>query len=135
MNLSRRTFLSFPAAPAIIRVADIMPIRPEVLTLWGDGIHDDADALEAFFNGGARVKPIGIEAQRQGNHTSLRHGYLFSSRGIDVRGCEKRTIVLENLIVKAHPLNKGFSSTRGSPCGFTHAPASRRVASSHNPLR
>ena len=37
MSLSRRTFLGFLAAPAIIRVAEIMPIKPvraDVLPLF-----------------------------------------------------------------------------------------------------
>ena len=57
--MNRRGFLgailATAAAPAIIKASALMPIyvpRPEILTLWGDGIHDDAAALQAFVSGG-----------------------------------------------------------------------------------
>ena len=56
---TRRGFLAAilatAAAPAIVRPASLMPIyvppAPRLLTLWGDGVHDDAPALQALFNG------------------------------------------------------------------------------------
>ena len=58
MNLSRRGFLgavlAAAAAPAIVKSENLMRIvvpRPALLTLWGDGVHDDAQALQALIGG------------------------------------------------------------------------------------
>ena len=58
MNLSRRGFLGAmlvaAAAPAIVKSESLMRIvvpRPVLLTLWGDGMRDDAQALQALING------------------------------------------------------------------------------------
>jgi hypothetical protein len=58
MNLSRRGFLgamlAAAAAPAIVKSDSLMRIvvpRPVLLTLWGDGVHDDAQAIQALVNG------------------------------------------------------------------------------------
>lgn len=55
---TRRGFLgailAAAAAPAIIKAGSLMPIyvpKPEILTLWGDGIHDDTAALRALIGG------------------------------------------------------------------------------------
>lgn len=54
MNLSRRGFLSglaaALAAPAVIRVAELMPVKVWRPILVGDGIADDTEALQAFIN-------------------------------------------------------------------------------------
>jgi hypothetical protein len=61
MNPTRRGFLSImlaaAAAPAIVRSDSLMRSympRPILPTLWGDGMHDDAAALQALFDG----KPV-----------------------------------------------------------------------------
>lgn len=49
MNPSRRGFLGFLAAPAIVQVANLMPISDRLFRaprLWGDGIHDDSAAIQ-----------------------------------------------------------------------------------------
>lgn len=58
MNLSRRGFLgamlAAAAAPAIVKSDSLMRIvvpRSMLLTLWGDGVHDDAQAIQALVNG------------------------------------------------------------------------------------
>jgi hypothetical protein len=58
MSLSRRGFLgailAAAAAPAIVKSGNLMRIvapRPMLLTLWGDGVHDDAQAMQALVNG------------------------------------------------------------------------------------
>ena len=58
MNLSRRGFLgamlAAAAAPAFVKSESLMRIvvpRPVLLTLWGDGMRDDAQALQALING------------------------------------------------------------------------------------
>lgn len=58
MNLSRRGFLvamlAAAAAPAIVKSDSLMRIvvpRPLLLTLWGDGVHDDAQAIQALVSG------------------------------------------------------------------------------------
>lgn len=54
--IDRRSLLrGLMAAPAVIAAGSLMPIRSiERLlmpTLWGDGIHDDTDALQAALSG------------------------------------------------------------------------------------
>jgi hypothetical protein len=58
MNFSRRGFLgailAAAAAPAIVKSDSLMRIvvpRPVLLTLWGDGVHDDAQAIQALVSG------------------------------------------------------------------------------------
>jgi hypothetical protein len=64
---TRRGFLgamlAAAAAPAIIRPASLMPIyipKPRILTLWGDGIHDDTAALQALIDG---ERVIGLDGR------------------------------------------------------------------------
>lgn len=59
--MNRRGFLgallAAAAAPAIVRAGSLMPVyvpRPSgLLTLWGDGVHDDTAALQAMLMGAA----------------------------------------------------------------------------------
>lgn len=58
MNISRRGFLgamlAAAAAPAIVKTESLMRVvvpRPVLLTLWGDGVHDDAKALQDLISG------------------------------------------------------------------------------------
>lgn len=56
MELTRRGFITglgaLIAAPAIIKVAGIMPIKVEKpWRLWGDDFHDDTAALDALLRG------------------------------------------------------------------------------------
>ena len=50
--MNRRFFLSgLIAAPAVIAADRLMPVRSSIIpVVWGDGIHDDAPGLEAFFS-------------------------------------------------------------------------------------
>lgn len=55
--LTRRTLLTglgaIIAAPAIVRASSLMPVKAwrTMPMLWGDGVHDDTAALQAFANG------------------------------------------------------------------------------------
>lgn len=56
---TRRGFLgamlAAAAAPALVRAGSIMPVyvpKPGLITLWGDGIHDDTTAMQALLSGG-----------------------------------------------------------------------------------
>lgn len=58
MSLSRRGFLgamlAAAAAPAIVKNENLMRIvapRSLLLTLWGDGVHDDTQGIQALVNG------------------------------------------------------------------------------------
>jgi len=52
------TILATAAAPALVRAESLMPIYvpppPRLLTLWGDLLHDDTDAIQAIADG----KPV-----------------------------------------------------------------------------
>lgn len=70
-NLSRRGFLgamlAAAAAPAIVKSDSLMRIvvpKPLLLTLWGDGLHDDAQAIQALING----KSVTFEGREFGLH-------------------------------------------------------------------
>ena len=61
--MQRRGFLASILAagfaPAAVGSAVLMPVR-QVLRLWGDGIHDDTEALQARLSqGGTFVLPRG----------------------------------------------------------------------------
>lgn len=50
--MNRRSFLTgLFAAPAIIAVERLMPVRLFRETIWGDGIHDDWAGVQAWIDG------------------------------------------------------------------------------------
>lgn len=63
-GMQRRTFLGalagLIAAPAVVKAAGIMPVSVErIPRLWGDGIHDDTEALQWLIDDAARrARPI-----------------------------------------------------------------------------
>lgn len=69
---TRRGFLgamlAAATAPAFVKAGALMPIyvpqAPKVLTLWGDGIHDDTAALQAAIMGGSVVYADGRPIER-----------------------------------------------------------------------
>jgi hypothetical protein len=71
MILTRRNLLrGLVAAPAIIAIDRLMPVKAWALPiLYGDGIHDDTDALQAFMDG----RPF-VTAPHHG--MVVRDGYL-----------------------------------------------------------
>lgn len=82
--MNRRGFLgailAASMAPAIARSGVLMPIyvpKPDLLRLWGDGMHDDTLALQAIFDG----KPVfGAEPFSEGGSVYLSGGiYRISS--------------------------------------------------------
>lgn len=64
--ISRRGFLksilALGAGPAIVRLGSLMPLYIPSLILWGDGKHDDADAINALL-AGKRIKHLGVFLQ------------------------------------------------------------------------
>lgn len=83
MVVSRRFFLGgLVAAPAIIAIDNLMPVRPWMPVLYGDGIHDDWAGLQALVNGEAvdiraKVVPAYLGAPELG-FTSMRNTYSLS---------------------------------------------------------
>lgn len=64
MKTTRRGFLgsllALAAAPAIVRADSLMKITPiDRLILWGDGVHDDAAALQALIDGRSVIRRDG----------------------------------------------------------------------------
>lgn len=63
LELPRRGFLfglaAAMAAPAIVRASALMPVKPWARILYGDGVHDDADAINALTWGEPVVFPGG----------------------------------------------------------------------------
>jgi hypothetical protein len=52
VTMQRRSFLAgLLAAPAIVRASSLMPLYVPPLVLYGDGIHDDTQALSAALTG------------------------------------------------------------------------------------
>ena len=67
MTIQRRGFLAAmfaaAAAPAIVRADSLMRVfvpKTGIVTLWGDGIHDDASALQYWLDGGRVYSPTGV---------------------------------------------------------------------------
>lgn len=61
-------------APAVLSSGVIMPIRQLIvpgLILWGDGIHDDTAALQAFFDGKPVCSPGGIPFRGMMNNQTI----------------------------------------------------------------
>ena len=54
MLTRRASLLAIPAAlatPALARASALMPLSAQRPTLWADGVHDDAPALNALYRG------------------------------------------------------------------------------------
>lgn len=90
--MQRRSFLSAilaaGAAPMIVKAGVLMPVRVErSLILWGDGIHDDTAAMQAWMDGGRVLRPDGAVA---GNliaaSTFLMSETLVLADGAHIRG-------------------------------------------------
>lgn len=80
---SRRGFLgsilALAAAPSIVRADSLMPLFVErQLTLWGDGVHDDTDALQSLFDGRS------VKSMNPAVLAAVLDGRVFLSRGIYV---------------------------------------------------
>jgi hypothetical protein len=124
MNMTRRGFLGAMlaacAAPAIVRADNIMKVfvPPERgIILWGDGIHDDTGALEAF-SAGESFEGV------------LRNGNYLISRTIIPKGSvvgksmSHSQITMRNKIPQDHYMHFGaIKSTSIFGChfaGMTH---------------
>lgn len=82
MSFTRRSFLgsllALSAAPAIVRADSLMKVVPmNGLVLWGDGIHDDAEALNALIHGEKVVRRDGAEFFRSPEGGVFLHGGTF----------------------------------------------------------
>jgi hypothetical protein len=98
--LNRRGFLgallAASAAPAFVKAESLMKLYVPPLVLWGDGIHDDTKALQAFFDGRAvKVMDTGQALTLDGRSFEMRDGrYLLSETiilpsgpGSSITGC------------------------------------------------
>lgn len=91
MNLTRRGLLGILAAgfaPAAIGSGVLMPIRYErPFVLWGDGIHDDTKAFQAWADGARVLHPSGAVM------SSLLSGSTVRISGtIDMRNSSGRVV-------------------------------------------
>lgn len=82
------------AAPAIAKAANLMPVSVPSLKLWGDGIHDDTEALQDFVD---RRIPTGLVRLPSG---VFKISHTFRLFGSDFR------LVGNGATIKAAP---GFS--------------------------
>jgi hypothetical protein len=92
MNTSRRGFLAglaaLVAAPAIVRVSSIMPVKAvpplsKWYTLWGDGVHDDTAGVDAMLRGESvfhRGLGVLIGMEHDGGHIYFPPG-IYRKRG------------------------------------------------------
>jgi len=88
--ITRRSILfGLIAAPVVVRAGLCMPVHVDVPWIIGDGIHDDAPGLRAFFAGERyrASKALSATLFRSGNIASVSHGRfhlgstLFMNRG------------------------------------------------------
>jgi hypothetical protein len=100
MNLSRRGFLTGMVAVAAVTAAAALPLPSfaSVPTLWGDGEHDDTEALQALLDG----KPI------------IRDGVLLEPDGHGIRligGVYQVSDTLHIRTPRTHIYNAHFRAT------------------------
>jgi len=80
--MNRREFLqailAAGVAPYVSTAAGVlMPVRKRAIWLWGDGYHDDTEALQALFDG-LPVKNVGLAtAHNVGGHIHLSRGHFL----------------------------------------------------------
>lgn len=99
--IARRSFLAgilaAGCAPAIVRASSLMPVRAPrlsspgagLLTLWGDGVHEDSAALRALLSGQSVydairesvVEPAGQYIVLRGGHYRLDHQVVADGGG------------------------------------------------------
>lgn len=107
MVVSRRFFLGgLVAAPAIIAIDNLMPVRPWMPVLYGDGIHDDWAGLQALVNGEAvdiRAKADYVSNAPELGFTSMQNTYSLS----------KPLIMPANTIRRDHFYSDRFLKIRG----------------------
>lgn len=99
--MNRRKFMGFlglaVAAPAIVRAESLMKLYvPPKIVIWGDGVHDDTEALQAFFDGGRIVDPYGREI---GDFLAGMH--LKVSKTIHIKQDKKR-MFMHNHVISSH---------------------------------
>lgn len=89
--MNRRGFLkailAAGVAPYVSTAAGVlMPIRQRTIWLWGDGIHDDTEALQTLFNGGY-VKNAGMAtAENFGGRIFVSNGRFLTSATLVLEG-------------------------------------------------
>lgn len=88
--MNRRSFLGRFAAVAVtpaIPASAVAALLPVVPVLWGDGMHDDAHALEVALNGGnvnwADGRPVGA---------TISNGRFLVGRTVDVTELRRNLI-------------------------------------------
>lgn len=107
MEMSRRLFLGglvTIAAATQVRAVDRRPI------LWGDGIHDDAPALNAWLRG-EPVRIMDDAFALQGDDCTIDHARLLISETIDLRK-GGRPLVMTNCLIKTLPNFRGDAMMR-----------------------
>lgn len=78
--MNRRSFLrGLLAVPVVAALAPLIPARPR---LWGDGFHDDADALQALID-------------RSGDVAVIPPGNYFVGRSLDFSGSRAVRLVVQ----------------------------------------
>ena len=87
MKLNRRAFL-FGAGATVMAVQAGISLR-KVPFLWGDGLHDDTDALNAFFRGEKIESSAGVFVSQN----SLSDGKFLVSRPILIKDRQERMSV------------------------------------------
>lgn len=107
MNVSRRSFLRGALTVGALSVLPAIPAFAErIPTLWGDGIHDDTQALQAFLDG----KPVRVDgafiAVRSGDGVRLSGGRFLVSDTIFVGDGRPSCVMTECLFWKSAAMNR-----------------------------
>jgi hypothetical protein len=95
--ISRRSLItgliSLAAAPAIVRASSIMQVKPLGPFIWGDGIHDDSDGINAMLNGKPHIVINAEAAFRKGDLVTFGPGNFLLGRPMIVAPGAQLTVV------------------------------------------
>ena len=80
MDISRRGFLIGTLAVSALSALPIAAL-PRPPKLWGDGIHDDTEALNALFAGEPVEYDDALVSVREGGHVRFSGGHTFRISG------------------------------------------------------
>lgn len=134
MDVSRRSFLGGALTIAAASLVPVVAFTDPVPVLWGDGVHDDAPALQALIDGKPfEVAGSGFIARDFGDDYELRGGKFLLGCGLHIRENGRAGSFVRNTFVAANGFPENDAMIRfhhgGEPTIFDTTTFERQLLS------